>query len=627
MSGQTEYITKGSSSFSVIVNLLQDNSGTNPGDPLTGLVYNSTNLVCYYKSGGTGTVTQLTLATQTSSGAFSLGGFAQLSSSNMPGAYRLDLSTTLFSSGDDFGQVMLSGYADLAAHAVHVKFLNLDIYQSFSDALSTYGVSTISSTDVDDSLATYGPSTHTSTDIQDLLPANFSTVSISTAGAVSNILLSSAATSPQLVDDIWDEALTGAAHNVVNSAGRRLRSLQDNGLYALAAVWVDEVNGTSTGTTSYEDATVTNRANDFDNAQTVAAAIFLNRIYPANGNSITLTATINNFQIGIPGGNWTLALGGQNIGGCDINDATVSGTGTGTRPHFHNCEIGAVTCSPCNFYGCGFTGTFTVGSAGDYEVIDCQSLVAGASAPVWDMGAAVGATTISFRRWSGGLTLNNVATGDVVSIDVVSGGTITINGTGGTVVVRGMCNVVDGSSGSVTITETSVVNMTKINTECDTAISDAALATAASLATAQTDLDTITGADGVVIASGAQTFNMTGNITGNLSGSVGSVTGNVGGNVVGSVGSNLELGPAEVNAEIVDALATDTYAEPGQGAPGATVSLAAKINYLYKFLRNKVTTTSDTISVYNDDATTVDHKATHSDDNTTYTKGEFTTGP
>lgn len=61
-------------------------------------------------------------------------------------------------------------------------------------------------------------------------------------------------------------------------------------------------------------------------------------------------------------------------------------------------------------------------------------------------------------------------------------------------------------------------------------------ATAAAQTTAQADLDTITGADGVVIASGSQTFNMTGNINGNLSGSVGSVTGAVG-SVAGAVGS------------------------------------------------------------------------------------------
>lgn len=83
------------------------------------------------------------------------------------------------------------------------------------------------------------------------------------------------------------------------------------------------------------------------------------------------------------------------------------------------------------------------------------------------------------------------------------------------------------------------------------------------------------------------------------------------------------LSAAQVNAEVVDALSTDTYAEPGAGAPAATISLAAKINYLYKFMRNRVTVTGSEINVYNDDATTAAHKSTHSDNGTTYDRGEF----
>jgi hypothetical protein len=78
-----------------------------------------------------------------------------------------------------------------------------------------------------------------------------------------------------------------------------------------------------------------------------------------------------------------------------------------------------------------------------------------------------------------------------------------------------------------------------------------------------------TGTSGVKIASGTQTFNMTGSITGSLSGSVGSVsgavgsvtgavgsvTGNVGGNVTGSVGSLATQAKADVNAEVDTALA------------------------------------------------------------------------
>ena len=82
-----------------------------------------------------------------------------------------------------------------------------------------------------------------------------------------------------------------------------------------------------------------------------------------------------------------------------------------------------------------------------------------------------------------------------------------------------------------------------------------------------------------------------------------------------------------MNAEVLDVLNTDTFAEPAQGAPGATVSLATKIGFLYKAWRNKSTQTATTYSLFNDDAATVDHKVTTSDDATTATKGEVVTGP
>jgi len=97
----------------------------------------------------------------------------------------------------------------------------------------------------------------------------------------------------------------------------------------------------------------------------------------------------------------------------------------------------------------------------------------------------------------------------------------------------------------------------------------------------------------------------------------------------GSFGEEIQshATPTEVNSQVVDALSTDTYAEPGQGAPAATASLVAKVGYLYKFLRNKLTQTATTLSVYNDAGDTVDQKATVSDDDTTFTRGEIETGP
>jgi len=87
------------------------------------------------------------------------------------------------------------------------------------------------------------------------------------------------------------------------------------------------------------------------------------------------------------------------------------------------------------------------------------------------------------------------------------------------------------------------------------------------------------------------------------------------------------LSAANVNAEVVDALNGDTYAEPPQGAPAETATLAAKISYLYKAFRNRLTQTATTLSIYNDAGAVVDQKATVSDNGITYTRGEIISGP
>jgi hypothetical protein len=87
-----------------------------------------------------------------------------------------------------------------------------------------------------------------------------------------------------------------------------------------------------------------------------------------------------------------------------------------------------------------------------------------------------------------------------------------------------------------------------------------------------------------------------------------------------------DLSAGDVNAEVVDALNTDTYAEPGQGAPGATISIAQKIGFLYKAWRNKHTQTSTEYALYADNTTTKDHDAAVSDDGTTFERGEIGTG-
>ncbi len=105
----------------------------------------------------------------------------------------------------------------------------------------------------------------------------------------------------------------------------------------------------------------------------------------------------------------------------------------------------------------------------------------------------------------------------------------------------------------------------------------------------------------------------------------GRIDANIGSKTVGLALTAQEK--ADVNAEVLDTLATDTYAEPVQGNPAATASLATKIGHIYKNWRNKKTGDGTTEKYYNDDGVTVDHKRTTSEAAGTVTVGEVATGP
>lgn len=85
--------------------------------------------------------------------------------------------------------------------------------------------------------------------------------------------------------------------------------------------------------------------------------------------------------------------------------------------------------------------------------------------------------------------------------------------------------------------------------------------------------------------------------------------------------------PLEVTLSDVYDILTGSQSEVAQGAPAANASPLTKLAFLYKAWRNKKTQTASTFSLYNDDAATVDHKATVSDDGTTTIIGEIATGP
>lgn len=78
--------------------------------------------------------------------------------------------------------------------------------------------------------------------------------------------------------------------------------------------------------------------------------------------------------------------------------------------------------------------------------------------------------------------------------------------------------------------------------------------------------------------------------------------------------------PAQVNAEVLDVVNVDTFAEPS-GPPAATATLSEKIGRLHQVLRNKITVTAASKTFYSDAGAALWSKAL-TDDGTTYQEAE-----
>ncbi len=106
-------------STSQTINVFVQDSSSTTGAGLTGLVYNSGSLTAYYAL-PRAAATSITLATQTVTGAYSSGGFVEISSSNMPGFYRLDIPDAALASGR-FVNIMLKGASNMAPLPIEIE--------------------------------------------------------------------------------------------------------------------------------------------------------------------------------------------------------------------------------------------------------------------------------------------------------------------------------------------------------------------------------------------------------------------------------------------------------------------------------------------------------------------------
>ena len=85
-------------------------------------------------------------------------------------------------------------------------------------------------------------------------------------------------------------------------------------------------------------------------------------------------------------------------------------------------------------------------------------------------------------------------------------------------------------------------------------------------------------------------------------------------------------GRLDLILDAVLAMLDDARGEPDAGAPPVNPDAMTKLDYLYKFLRNKIETTPTKIHVYDNVGTTKDHTSDISTSGTTFTRGEFGAG-
>ena len=120
----------------VTVYLFVQDSSKTTGEGLTGLAYNTANLVASYVRplGSRTAITLATLAEVTS--AHTDGGFKEIDATNMPGVYRLDLPDAVCATGVPSAVVMLKGASNMTPVLLEIQLTDFDL-NSTSNTVGT----------------------------------------------------------------------------------------------------------------------------------------------------------------------------------------------------------------------------------------------------------------------------------------------------------------------------------------------------------------------------------------------------------------------------------------------------------------------------------------------------------
>jgi len=348
-----------------------------------------------------------------------------------------------------------------------------------------------------------------------------------------------------------------------------------------ASVWIDTVNGTSG--TAEGTGTASNPSDNIADARTIAddAANNLKKFHVLVGSSITLAESFAGYAFVQSERGFICNLNGQSVSNCYFMRARIQGNDAGVNApgtFYESCRFDGNTLGDHFSTQCTYAGTVIFAEASSTYTMENPRSNTLATPITIDFDSNLSQDLIVTQMSSNIEFLNSVATTTIKVSGV--GGIITLNAncTGGTLEIEGNFTIVDNSGGALTISDDARYTIQQVREEMDS--------NSTQLAAIVADTNELQSDDVPTLIAALPTA-------------------------------------AEVNAEVVDVLETDTHAEPAS-AVGATASIKDSVNYIKAMHRNKMTQTATTTLLRNDADTGTISTSTVSDDGTTFTKGKHT---
>ena len=232
-------------------------------------------------------------------------------------------------------------------------------------------------------------------------------------------------------------------------------------------IYLNDAAG-NTNTTFGTDGTYNNPVSTIAAAKAIADAQSIDRIYLVNDSSITLAATMTDYEfvgIGEVTGN-IINFGSQDVSASAFYNVTIEGTQGGAgRIYLEDCAIQDPGVGDTTLHvfakRTGFVDRFQVDTSNDNVFEQWYSLVAGNTAPIIEATGASG--TICLRHGSGGIEFESLSASHNVSVEtdgqVIFDATCNVNAT---VVLRGNMTITDNTAGMNNLTIEAALNRSGI---------------------------------------------------------------------------------------------------------------------------------------------------------------------